>query len=208
MTKTYRRYYRALAWLARLFFHVKVVGYENIPKKDGFLVCSNHISGTDPVKICCAMKGHQIFYMAKKELFSKPILGKIITSLGAFPIDRQNVGIGSIKHIISLLESGESAGLFPQGTRHKGVDPRTTAVRSGAGMIAVRSGADVLPVFIGTKDNRHKMFRKSVIIIGKPMNFKDRETKDGETQSGLYADITNEIFGEICKLGEEHGYLK
>lgn len=206
MTKTYRRYYRWLGWFVRFIFHVKVVGYENIPKKDGFLVCSNHISATDPIKICCAMKGHQIFYMAKKELFSKPILGKLITKLGAFPIDRKNTGVDSIKHIISLLESGESAGIFPQGTRRAEVDPRETPLRSGAGMIAVRSHSEVLPVFIATKGHKHKLFRKTTIIIGKPMNFNDREATEGTSQ--LYTDITNEIFGEICKLGEEHGYLK
>ncbi|MBO4212965.1 MAG: 1-acyl-sn-glycerol-3-phosphate acyltransferase [Clostridia bacterium] len=205
MTKTYKRYYRWLGWFVRFIFHVKVVGYENIPKKDGFLVCSNHLSGTDPIKICCAMKGHQIFYMAKKELFSQPILGKVITQLGAFPVDRKNVGVESIKRIISILESGDSAGIFPQGTRHAGEDPRTTSVRNGAGMIAVRSKADVLPVFIATKDHKHKLFRKTTIIIGKPMSFKDREASEGTSQ--LYGEITKEIFDEICKLGEENGYL-
>lgn len=47
----YRFSYNFFRWIFQIFFRIKVIGAENIPEKDGFLVCSNHFSATDPIKI-------------------------------------------------------------------------------------------------------------------------------------------------------------
>ena len=77
-----------------------------------------------------------------------------------------------------------------------------TEVKTGVALIASRSGADVLPVCIKTKANKAKMFRKTYIIIGKPI--KNAELGfDHEKGSAGFSRVSERIFDEICKLYEE-----
>ena len=73
-------------------------------------------------------------------------------------------------------------------------------------MISARTNATVVPVFIHQKNFKHRMFRKSTVVIGKPIKFEEFGY-DHEVQ-GEYARISNMIFERICKVGEESGYLK
>ena len=93
-------------------------------------------------------------------------------------------------------------GMFPQGTRRPGVDPRTTPVKNGVAMIACRAGASVLPVYIHTEGNVTKFFKKRTVIIGKPISYK--EFGYDHEKAGEYARISNMIFDRICSLGEEY----
>lgn len=201
MTKRYRLFYFLFAPIIRLIYRIKVIGRENEPTCGRYLVLSNHISAADPVVICASMR-HQVCYMGKKELFKIPGLAFLLRTLGAFPVDRGGADVGAVKNSIKLLKEGKWVGMFPQGTRHPGEDPRNTAVKTGASMIANRSGADILPVYIHRKDNKPKLFRKTVVIIGKPIPFSSYNY-DNEA-SGEYQRIANEIFDVICKLGEEY----
>lgn len=185
--------------IVRLIFRMRVIGRENEPEQGGFLVCSNHISAADPIIITAAMD-HQVCFMGKKELFKIPFLSWLMRSLGGFPVDRKGGDVGAVKHSIRLLEDGKCVGMFPQGTRHPGEEPRATSVRNGAAMIAYHANATVLPVFIYRKDHTPKLFRKTTVIIGKPVPFSvfayDAEKK------GEYARIAGEIFDHVCTLGE------
>lgn len=199
-SKFYRFIYTAFGGIVRLIFRIRVVGRENEPEAGGFLVCSNHISAADPVVISAAMQ-HQVCFMAKKELFKIPLLSQLIRALGTFPVDRKSGDVGAVKHSIRLLEGGRCVGMFPQGTRHPGEDPRTTSVRNGAAMIAYHANATVLPVYIYRKDNTPKLFRKTTVVIGKPIEFSTFAYN--AEQKGEYARIVGEIFDRVCTLGEE-----
>lgn len=201
----YRFSYNFFRWIFQIFFRIKVIGAENIPEKDGFLVCSNHFSATDPIKVCYAFKGHQICYMAKKEIFKIPIFNLMIKSFGAFPVDRSKADVGAVKHMLHLLEEGRDGGMFPQGTRHPGEDPRDTALKPGAGMICARTGATVVPVFLAQKNFKHKNFVPTTVIIGKPITFDEMNYNHGE--KGEYARISALIFERVCELGVENGFL-
>ncbi len=203
MTKRYRFFYFIFAPIIRLIYRIKVVGRENEPEGGGYLVCANHISAADPVVVCAAMH-HQVCYMSKKELFKIPGLSFLLRTLGAFPVDRSGTDIGAVKNSIRLLKDGKWVGMFPQGTRHPGKNPRDTSVKTGASMIAYRADADILPVYIHRKDNKPRIFRKTVVIIGKPIPFSSFNYNS--EASGEYQRIANEIFDVICTLGEE--YLK
>lgn len=185
--------------IVRLIFRMRVIGRENEPEQGGFLVCSNHISAADPIIITAAMD-HQVCFMGKKELFKIPFLSWLMRSLGGFPVDRKGGDVGAVKHSIRLLEDGKCVGMFPQGTRHPGEEPRATSVRNGAAMIAYHANATVLPVFIYRKDHTPKLFRKTTVIIGKPVPF-SAFAYDAE-KKGEYARIAGEIFDHVCTLGE------
>ena len=164
--------YNHLAGFIKKAFRIKVVGAENEPMEGGYLACANHISFFDVIVMAVATK-RQIRFMAKKELFSIPLLGKLITALGAFPVDRKGNSAGSIKKSINLLESGEVVGMFPQGHRFAGRELESTRdnVKGGAAMAVWHAKVPVLPMYIETKNSRVRLFRPITIHIGKPISY-------------------------------------
>ena len=197
----YRIIYAIFAGLVGFLFRIRVTGRENEPDEGGFIVCANHISATDAVVLCYAFRKHQVRFMAKKELFKIPLLSGLIRVLGAFPIDRGGNDVGAIKTAVSLVKEGKCMGIFPQGHRYPGENPRETATKNGAALICTRAEADVVPVYIHKKNNTHKLFRKTNVIIGEKIPFENFGYDPEAT--GEYARITGIIFDRVCSLGEE-----
>ena len=194
----YMRAHKILASPIRFFTGTKTFGKENIPDEGGYLLCANHIAVRDVILIGATCP-RQIKFVAKKELFSIPILRSIIKALGAVKLDRSGSDIGAIRKSIELIQSGDIVSIFPQGHRYPSVDPSTTPIKSGAGMVAYRAGCDVIPVFIKVKNNKYGLFKKSEIIFGRPI----KNAELGFVNGGVdeYEAATSIIFEEILKLG-------
>ena len=193
----YQNIYNLLARPLRALFRVQVTGVGNLPQDKGGILCANHTSMLD-VLIISAGLNRQVRYMAKKELFKVPVLGSLITALGAYPLDRGGADVASIRQTIRLLEEGQLIGIFPQGTRQPGVDPKTTPVKHGVGMIAYHAKCDVVPVYIQTKKNKARFFHKTHLLVGVPIPFADLAFEKGGMQE--YKDATEKIFSAVCAL--------
>ena len=89
-------------------------------------------------------------------------------------------------------------GIFPQGTRHPGVDPSLTELKSGVGMLAHRSKATVVPVFISTKKYRTRIFHRTDVYFGKPITPDELAVEKGN--AAQYTAISQKIFGAICQM--------
>lgn len=200
-SRAYRVIYAIFAGIIGFLFRVRVVGCENEPDTGRFVVCANHTSATDPIVICYAFRKHQVRFMAKKELFSIPLLAQLIRLLGAFPVDRGGSDVGAIRHSVDMVKEGKCMGIFPQGHRYPKVDPRTTKPKNGAALIATRASADIVPAYIVRKHNKFKLFRKTYVIIGEKIPFEALQY-DPEAD-GEYARITNMVFDRVCTLGEQ-----
>ena len=125
---------------------------------------SSCTSAWDPILLVLAMpQNFNVRIMAKKQLFSIPVVGWFLRNIGVFPVDRGNSDINAVKTAITSLRDGWNLLIFPEGTRVK--QPGQVTPKSGAGMMAIRAGVKMVPVFIGTKK---RLFRKTVITFGKP----------------------------------------
>ena len=187
-------------------WRIQVSGEENIPE-GGAIVASNHTAFSDVLVISASTK-RQVRYMAKKELFKVPLLAQLIRGLGAYPVNRGGADVSSIKLTISMLEAGELIGIFPQGHRHGKKDPRTTEVKAGVGMIAYRSKAPIVPVFIDNARGKTGILRKNYVTFGKPIYFDELEfVSGGQTE---YLNASKIIFRKVCeiKFGEGNGSLE
>ena len=71
----------------KYLFRGQLIGKDNIPKKESFIMVSNHGSLLDPPLLGHAL-GRNISFMAKAELFKIPILGFVIKACGAYPVKR------------------------------------------------------------------------------------------------------------------------
>lgn len=200
-SRSYRICYAFFAGIVGFLFRIRVVGAENEPDTGRFVVCSNHVSATDPVVVCYAFRKHQVRYMAKKELFSIPLVSGLIRMLGAFPVDRGGGDVGAIRRAVEMVKEGKCMGIFPQGHRYPGVDPRSTKTKNGAALIAARAEADIMPVYIMRKHNKFKIFRKTYVIIGEKISFADLHYDPNA--EGEYARVTAEVFDRVCKIGEQ-----
>ena len=90
-------------------FRITIIGAENQPDEGGLIAVSNHISFLDVIVMAVALK-RQIRFMAKKELFGIPLLGGLIKSLGAFPVDRKGSVAGSMKAQIPRCSGRKNTG--------------------------------------------------------------------------------------------------
>ncbi len=200
--KKKKSFYEKLhVWLApiiRFFQRIEAKGLENIDTERGYVICSNHIAAKDVIMIGAAYPA-PIRFIAKKELFTVPVLGKLIKKMGAVKLDRGGGDVAAIKTSVNLAKAGQNVAIFPQGHRYPGVNPAKTPRKNGAALIAYKSESDVLPVYIKTKGFKYGFLRKIVIIFGKPIKFEEFDFQNGGSDE--YKLATDKIFGEILKLG-------
>lgn len=195
----YRRAHRVFAPFFRLLFRVHVTGTEHIPASGACLVCANHVGAPDAIVIA-AVLSRQVRYLAKKELFSMPLVGWICRRLGACPLDRGGGDVGAIRKTLALLAEGEVVSVFPQGHRYPGKNPKDTPIRSGAGLLALHAHCPVLPIAVCMKGQRYAPFRRVTLHIGAPI-LPDQFEGCGEHGTEAYRHASDLIFGEICRLG-------
>ncbi len=190
---------KVLGPVVRFLFSVKKIeGIENIPD-DGGLVCANHTSFADPIVMAAVLK-KPIKYMGKAELFKIPVLSSLIKAFGAFPVKRGGADPTALRTAEKLLKEGEFVGVFPQGTRCPGVALEQTSAKNGVGIIAYRSKCRVIPMYIKTKKNKVGLFRKTHIIIGRPIENDEFNFKDGTAKE--YEEAAKRIFSDICLLAD------
>ncbi|MGH7727180.1 MAG: lysophospholipid acyltransferase family protein [Vulcanimicrobiaceae bacterium] len=180
----------------RLGWRLRVYGAERVPKSEAMIVVANHVSYFDPPLLGAAMP-RPVAYLAKRELFSIPVLGPTIRTLGAFPIDRSRGDLGAFRRALGALEAGLALGIFPEGTRNREGRVRP---QLGSAMLAFRTGVPVVPAYLaGTRDLRRS--RQVAVAFGEPFAFGNKQKATREELSKA----TDEIMRRIYALGETLG---
>ena len=195
----YMKLYRWLAPFFRFIMRLHPHNVERFQKEGGLIICANHISAFDVFSIA-ATAPRQITFIAKKELFSVPILGSIIKGLGAIKIDRGGADVGAIRAAVNQAKDNKAVAIFPQGHRYPCVDPATTPIKNGAGMIAYHSGCNVLPVYIKTKKAKFRLFKRIDVYYGDVIPYSELGFTNGGTEE--YKAASEKIFDTINSLAD------
>ena len=106
--------------------------------------------------------------MAKRELFEIPFLRLMLDWLGAFAVDRENVGSSTIRTAKSIKDTKRWVlGIFPQGTREPA--GKITKITKGFAGLARSTKCNILPVgILGTENPKKVPFTGKIIVkIGK-----------------------------------------
>lgn len=162
-------------------YRYRVRGGENVPREGGVILAVTHKSWGDPVLAGMAFR-RPLRFMAKSELFASRLSGRLVTSLGAFPIKRGTADIEALRASLEIVAGGEVLLMFPEG--HRFHDDEVHEFHAGIGMLALRSGAPVLPVALkGTKHlvrDRVPRFPHVRVSIGAPVDLTDIEGRRSE----------------------------
>jgi 1-acyl-sn-glycerol-3-phosphate acyltransferase len=180
---------------------IDVIGMENVPKQGGVLLVSNHINNAD-VCVAPGIMKRRIVFMAKREIFSWPIVSILFRLMGAFPVDRRQADLGALREATRLVNGGLPLLIFPEGARSK--DAQLRRGFPGVALIAYRTGAPIVPMAItGTETIpwpwvfiRPFMGPKVVVRIGKPFYPPKAERISAEAASFAM----DEIMGHIADL--------
>ena len=183
----------------KFVFRGHLIGIENIPQKNSFIMVSNHGSLLDPPLLGHALR-RNISFMAKAELFKIPLLGFIIKACGAYPVKRGIVDKNTIKTACKKLSNENCIGIFIDGTRQK--NGRVNKPKQGAALLAFKNQKLLLPVAIV---NSHRLIRfkffiplfsKIVIKVGEPVQPPQSSSKNDLNSVTIYLqDKINNLIG-------------
>jgi len=133
-------------WL-RWGLHWTIEGADNIPASGPVVLASNHISYLDPLTLAWVAdgRGRHIRYLAKAELFDKPVLGSLLRAAHQIPVQRgRSEAADALTMGVDALARGECVGVFPEGTISEDLEPMVA--KSGTARLARRAGVGITPV--------------------------------------------------------------
>jgi 1-acyl-sn-glycerol-3-phosphate acyltransferase len=183
-----------------IMWRLEARGAEQMPRTGPLLLVSNHISVLDPPLIG-VVTPRQLTFLAKAELFDVPLLGRLIRAVNARPVRREGSDARALKDALRVLEEGRALLVFPEGTR--GTEGALREAKPGAGMLAVLSGAVVVPVYIS--GSGRVMPRgaalprpgKVSVRFGAPLHFKPGS---GPERKETYRAAADEMMRAIAQL--------
>ena len=191
---------RVMVWvLLNLLTRWRVRGKENIPSQGPLLIVTNHLNLADSPLLGVSLS-RKVVFMAKEELFRSSFSGYFIRSFGAFPVHRGQLDREALRQADQALAQGQALVMFPEGMRSRGGQLRRAF--PGSALIALRSGAPILPVGItGTEKIKGAAWllrRPQITVnIGHPFHLPPVSSK--LTKAEL-AELTNYIMGHIAEL--------
>ena len=137
----------------------RVSGQERTPTSGALLIVSNHLGNLDPI-ITGTKLPRRLYILAKMELFSWPVIGWLARQADVIPIRRGQSDRDALRRVLEHLQAGHAVLLYPEGTYPKGNTPiGLIKAQSGAAMLALRSGATILPIGISGSEYVWHTFR-------------------------------------------------
>ncbi|HID88058.1 MAG TPA: 1-acyl-sn-glycerol-3-phosphate acyltransferase [Anaerolineae bacterium] len=188
-----------LRGLFAILLDYRVTGLENVPRTGPLIVAINHTSFLDPLLVGVFIP-REVTMMGKAELFRIPVFGLIARLYGAFPVRRGEIDRGALRRAMEVLQEGGALMMAPEGTR--GGTEQLQRGRHGVTMIALRTGAAILPVAIwGPKrfpTNLARLRRTRVgMAVGEPFTLKKGAGKPSREEVRA---MTDEIMYRLAAL--------
>ena len=160
---------KIIFWLPlKILLPTKFINKKNLKQKGSCIYAANHQSWLDSVILALNLK-LSVYFMSKKEAFKNKIATIFLKSLHAFPVDRQNLDMKSIRTVKKIFEKDKSLVLYPQGTRKKMADD-FAGMKNGAVFFAIKFKQPIIPMFF-VKKPRILCYNK--VIVGEPITFEE-----------------------------------
>jgi 1-acyl-sn-glycerol-3-phosphate acyltransferase len=200
MTPIYRVTHTLSLLVAKLAFRLRVCGRENLIEEGPAILASNHASYLDPPLVAISCR-QEIYFLARKSLFEKPVFGPLISKLNAFPIDRARGDVAAVRAVLQILKSGNRVVVFPEGTRSS--DGNLQPARAGLGFIIAKSLAPVVPIrvfgsYAALPRSGGIRFVPITVVFGKPLFFTREDL--GTDERAAYQVLSDRVMAAIAAL--------
>jgi len=186
--------------LMRLLFRVEERGAEHIPAEGPVLIVANHSSLLDPPLIG-GVCPRPLTFLAKAELFRIPGFGGLIRRLNARPLRREGADPSALRIARRVLDEGKALLVFPEGTR--GEEGILREPKAGAALLAVQSGAAVIPTYVRgsgrawPRGRRLPRPAKVMVTFGPPLRF---QRATGAERKAQYETASRQMMAAIAEL--------
>jgi len=186
----------------RLWQRVRRDGLCTIPVEGPVIVAANHSSSLDPFLLTAMSPNRFVSFMIAREYAEIPGFRRLVELIECVPVNRTGMDVGSIKAALRHLSEGRVLGIFPQGGI-QGPD-EAVEIREGVGMLALRSGATVIPAYVsGTRFFRGvvRAFlwrHRAVVRYGPPVDLSAFAGRDKDRQA--YREAAEKIAQAIFAL--------
>ena len=148
-----------------------------IPPTGPVIFVANHTTAYDPLVMQAASKHRHIQFMMAKEYYSMKPFVYLYRALGVIPVNRTGNDTASIRAALRVLKDGGCIGMYPEGKIS--IDGRMNEGRPGVALLALMSGATVVPAYIRGTNVHAGMVQdflkrsKVTIFFGRPLRFED-----------------------------------
>lgn len=132
--------------------------------RGGALIASNHQSHLDPVYLQFAVGYRRQRFVCMKEFFDTRLWGWVFSRFLCIPIDRENVGMKSLREVTQALKEGWVVSIFPEGRISA---EGTGAFKTGVILMAAQAGCPIIPMYIRRPARWWNRLR---ICIGEPVD--------------------------------------
>jgi 1-acyl-sn-glycerol-3-phosphate acyltransferase len=200
MTPLYRLCHSLIYVAAKVGFRFRVFGQENVIEEGPAIMAANHQSYLDPPIVGVSCK-RELYYLARKSLFDRPLMGALISRVNAVPVDLSKGDLTALRTVIQLLKAGRRTLIFPEGTRS--LDGQIQKARPGIGMIIAKTLAPVVPIRIfgsfeawpkGGKLRLHPIR----VVVGKPIRFSKEDFLIANRD--VYQKVSEQVLAAVAAL--------
>ena len=185
---------------------LRIVGLENLPKTGGCIVMINHIAFLDPV-IVSGTFPRTVISMAKAEAYADRVLGPLIRTFDAFPVNRGDVDRSALRTAFEVLDNGLPLLIAPEGTRSQAAS--LGEAHLGLAYVASLTNVPVVPIAISGSDqwkhNVKRFVRTPVTVrVGRPFHI---EAGEEGLSSATLKQMTDEAMYQLaaCLPQEQRG---
>ncbi|WP_240930571.1 1-acyl-sn-glycerol-3-phosphate acyltransferase [Isoptericola sp. BMS4] len=208
------RGYRAVARIVRplMFSMIRYDwrGSENFPRSGGFIAAANHVTEFDAVTLAHYLfdHGYEPRIMAKRGLFTAPLVGSVLRATRMIPVDRGTAAAGrSLEDAAAQLGDGACVTILPEGTLTRDPDLWPMEAKTGMARMALASRLPVVPI---AQWGAHRVLprygkllrpfpRKRVTMVaGPPVDLSDLYDRPVDTQ--VLREATNRVMDAITAL--------
>lgn len=132
---------------SRVLWRISYRGLENLPTDPrGFVVAANHQTYLDPIWLGVPIR-RKTRYLAWDEAFTWPVIGKVLSLVGAWPLQIERANPTALRRSVRWLRDGGALVIFPEGGRCYS-DGKMSRFKGGAFRIAIEAEVPIVPATI------------------------------------------------------------
>ncbi|HDP76324.1 MAG TPA: hypothetical protein ENN49_10780 [Bacteroidales bacterium] len=210
-------------FLFKLYFKTEIVGMEKLPPNTTFIFAPNHQNALiDALAMLTLNHSWQPIFLARADIFKKPLVSKILTFLKIMPVYRIRDGFENLsfndsifQKTMDVIRKGSGLVILPEGN-HAGFK-RLRQLKKGIARIALQTedasdgtlNIHIVPV--GLDYSNYVRYRSKLLIrIGEPFPVKKYldlyRQKKALAYNALIDELSERIKAEMIHIKDEENY--